>query len=715
VATKAAAADNSRMALSQEEKLFYECCSMLKGSSRHTSGGSRLPIKPNEPQLPYAHDFDYDNNGRSGGASGSNSMLHNSNLAYSVKSPMSNSRNSPRSAFPKIDTNQFSDISSDSNPIIFPGRSTQYAIKHKIFSSMMNETNSVGVHLPNFMSSAERYLNSFPSASATVSHQQEMAPQSMRSNHNPAAATITSSSLPIQNYSDSFSDDSFPYSQGDVSESETYAQAVDGQQPQINEKARSQTPLSSSSNNNSPVHSIASSCSGLSKFRTKAALKGFDNLKVSIPTNGLDLGQALLKSAESKLAALADIALLGSTGGTSELNLKSPLDSALLPAIPVTTEPSSPKKQMNVQMTKAQAKKNVFGNNLGFKVTKKNKKSKAVDQQSNSSPRDNDVYAFDESEDAIQSSEELSFRDKLAVSELEPPQQEKELPALAPAEDSQHSTTSYSDRDDCTFGVASPSTSNAEDGSEDSDSEDSTGVSSMALSKRIKRSIAIDADVEMKKSLIMGRIFKKKEKKDVAAIGDNSAAVPAPEPRDFNRLFDTLRKPGDEEKPVDKPEKPQKVVTIDKPKKKSGGKEAAGSVKGKKEEPHSNDRRSKHVKNKNIFTEIIDNATIIPELKKSGRSREVAKLEAEWGMSVEQIEEIIGIGNRKSTRRCAVGKQKILTETWSSDEYEDFHENTDDVIKMMEESTGGGGDKDAKKPGKLPLLRNSNLNLKNAL
>jgi hypothetical protein len=652
-ASAATAYENSRMALSQEEKLFFECCSMLKDSkpSRHTSATAtrQIPIQPNDAQ--------YDNNERGAGVS---------NLVYSVKSPMSNSRSSPRPAFPKIDANQFSDISSDSNPIIFPGRN-QYAAKHKIFTSIMNED----VHLPNFMSSAERYLNSFPSVSAMG---QPEATQGAT-----LAAPSTHSQVNQQYAADSFSDDmaeSFPYSQGDVSESENYAQ-----EPDVGEMARSQTPLSSK--NNSPAHSAASSCSEVSKFRTKGALKGFDNLKVSIPTTCLDLEQALLKSAESKLAALADIALMGSTGGTSDLNLKTPLDSALLPTL------TSPKKPT------AAAKKNVLGNNLGFKVTKKNaKKSKATPVPSET----NDVYDFDEFADAEEGPEKSSFRSKQPTAEPQADAESavsespaKDLPQLAAAEDSQQSATSYSDRDDCTFGVASPSTSNAEDGSDDSDSEDSTGVSSMALSKRIKRSIAIEANIEQKKSLIWGRIFKKKEKVDEKV----ATTVQKAEPRDYDRMFDTLRQPGEkEEKVVEKAlPKPQP----EKAKKKATGKDTQAPNKAKKtgDLPAGNDRRSKHVKNKNIFTEIIDNATIIPELKKSGRSREVAKLEAEWQMSVEEIEEIIGIGNRKSTRRCAAGKQKILAETWSSDDFEDFQGNTEDVIKMIETADAG----DAKKGG----------------
>lgn len=89
-----------RQVLSQEERLFYECCSMLKGSERRVSDSPPLYY-----QLPRIHSSEMI-------MANNKPVTPRSNEQYSYVVP----EGSKGKGTPKIDLNQFSDISSDSNP-----------------------------------------------------------------------------------------------------------------------------------------------------------------------------------------------------------------------------------------------------------------------------------------------------------------------------------------------------------------------------------------------------------------------------------------------------------------------------------------------------------------------------------------------------------------------------------------------------------------------
>lgn len=89
-----------RQVLSQEERLFYECCSMLKGSERRVSDSP-----PTYYQLPRIHSSEMI-------MANNKPVTPRSNEQYSYVVP----EGSKGKGTPKIDLNQFSDISSDSNP-----------------------------------------------------------------------------------------------------------------------------------------------------------------------------------------------------------------------------------------------------------------------------------------------------------------------------------------------------------------------------------------------------------------------------------------------------------------------------------------------------------------------------------------------------------------------------------------------------------------------
>lgn len=111
--------DNSRLALSQEERLFYECCSMLKGSDRSIMpssalGGGSGAISASSSSTAMGKCYS------SGGAR--LTPLDDHHDKTKPVTPKSNEQfpsylvPPEHKGAPKIDINQFSDISSDSNP-----------------------------------------------------------------------------------------------------------------------------------------------------------------------------------------------------------------------------------------------------------------------------------------------------------------------------------------------------------------------------------------------------------------------------------------------------------------------------------------------------------------------------------------------------------------------------------------------------------------------
>lgn len=180
--------NNSRLTLSHEERLFYECCSMLKGSDR-TTALSKVD-SPTKPVTPKSNE-------------------QSANLTHSAQSPRSHC--SPRPpGIPAINLNQFSDISSDSNPAYSCPQIPSSSKTSKIFSLDDTPRSSNRIH-------RDANATFFKSATEMVKARDKDAYNSPYPN----------SSLILRNYPDTFSDmgDSFPSSQ-DASESEHYSQTI---------------------------------------------------------------------------------------------------------------------------------------------------------------------------------------------------------------------------------------------------------------------------------------------------------------------------------------------------------------------------------------------------------------------------------------------------------------------------------------------------------
>ncbi|KFB43965.1 hypothetical protein ZHAS_00011809 [Anopheles sinensis] len=221
-------------------------------------------------------------------------------------------------------------------------------------------------------------------------------------------------------------------------------------------------------------------------------------------------------------------------------------------------------------------------------------------------------------------------------------------------EESQVSSLSFSDRDDFVYGTNTMS-------DEDEEEEEEEGKSSSNSSGQTTPKKKTKADVQ-KKSLIMGRIFKKGGKKEKAkesveavttmkaggmlqsssvdtklSILDPSAlasAKAAPPAKDFDKLFDTLK---------NATTPPEVRVETDRVKRSSSEK-----CHGETFEEHPNSS----FEAKSDHEQLTDSATAPSRL-----------------------------------RRTATVRQKKLTETWDSDEYEEFH--SDDIMGLIDRVDDG--------------------------
>lgn len=338
-------------------------------------------------------------------------------------------------------------------------------------------------------------------------------------------------------------------------------------------------------------------------------MKGYDNFKISIPTTGIDLQQALNRSPNSsgcKLAALADIALGNDVPNVVDLirtqsDVVEPshttLDDPPQESVPeVNSQKQLPAKKTNKSATNSGRKKKI----VSPKTTKKSSKGNVKVSPRSTPKGPKDVYDFEDFDDSTDA----------PILTLSQARSKPAAPLNVNEEDSESS--SYSDRLDYNYG---------------SMSESDTSVDNL------------------QKKCLIERIFKSVKKSDVKEKEKVEPKKPMPK-QELDKLFDGLRQ-NDKNAKVDE----KKIGT---------GKSASKQVDEKSKNERARDRQSK-------------------------KSREIANLEEEWGMSMNQIAELIGVGQRKTQRRCAANKQKTFAENWSSDEYEDFHA-TKDIFALIHEA-----------------------------
>lgn len=437
------------------------------------------------------------------------------------------------------------------------------------------------------------------------------------------------------------------------------------------------------------MHSTSSQSSSIGRPRTKAALKGYENLKVSIPTTGLDLQQALDRSPNSngcKLSALAEIALgtdvpivgemLRSKYLSPKVSEEKPTPSMVSPtasskeissptklivskasvesstaAVTSSTSPSKSSESLTRKELVRQAANKLIGNKLGFKERKKkqppaalrkntsNKKSDKSLPKKKPSNLPKDIYDFEESADSIEDTIKPLTHTRVITKEEPRKSEHTDEPETAKIDDAEEEST-YSDRDGF-FNYNSVDNS-------DSDEDEESEAESVMTKKSAKAMVPVQ-----KKCLIMGRIFKNAKKdpepSKLPKVEKKREVIKSMVKKQMNDIFDDLR--------------------------------------GRKYKSDAHEKKTKETAKKEPPPDEPDD----DDDEKAGRSatgrprksREIISLEAEWGMSIEEIKDLIGVGKRKIQRRCA--KQKKCVETWSSDEYEEFH-STKDIISMIQEA-----------------------------
>lgn len=463
----------------------------------------------------------------------------------------------------------------------------------------------------------------------------------------------------------------------------------------------------------SPLHSASSQSSTVSKPRTKAAMKGYENFKVSIPTTGIDLQLALDRSpvpnaSGCKLAALADIALGNDVPHAVGLipsvhcdeqveSSKTPLHesaadivqpSAAAPAVfhrhqPTQPSPLPPPSTSKPPAFKSRSERKPIGNKLGFNQRKKKPlpKSRKSQQRSHHYKQPAPVpnsFDFDDSLDSYGSS--VCTTSHHPVAEVRSSTASTSTAGIsqtgADHNDDSHAS-SYSDRDDFNY--------------DNSPSESNTSDAMSCVTKRSAKSI----NTAQKKCLIMGRIFKGVKRpevaKDVVMVEKTVKEVKKPIPKqELDKMFDSLREAPATSTSVAAQQSEhlnQTVETAEKDAPMDDDDDEEEEDEVQPEKPATFAVKS----SKSKVSKPVASTKSAPISKSSDRQRSrkggrnIANIEEECGMSMDKIYDIMGVGQRKTQRRCTTNKQHTFAETWSSDEYEDFH-STSDIMALIQEA-----------------------------
>ena len=176
------------------------------------------------------------------------------------------------------------------------------------------------------------------------------------------------------------------------------------------------------------------------------------------------------------------------------------------------------------------------------------------------------------------------------------------------------------------------------------------------------------------KSLIMERIFKKHRDRDkLHATPQVNAPCNKPDIKhSLDEIFDHLKNTAE----ID-----DKVLTCPSPKTLlncSGNKVLSNSKDMMEMASQSNNNN--YMKNSNYKTVVVEPPIAVVKSKNIASAR-ICEIDA-MNVLNESTVDGEGIGKRKSSRKCAI-KAKTFAETWSSDEYEEFHES--DIFSIIKE------------------------------
>ncbi|XP_023298978.2 uncharacterized protein LOC111681440 [Lucilia cuprina] len=479
----------------------------------------------------------------------------------------------------------------------------------------------------------------------------------------------------------------------------------------------SKPPVHDNRNARSPTYSAISHLSAVtnttSRFKTKAAMKGYENVNI-------DLNQQQESKSRTicKLTELAEIALgneekpnshsfspIQSTLTPPEMSShiihshqapKANIDSAMRPKgmdTPeyVTTLVTENIRECNAQLpTRSERTKN--------NETRSSTSSKTIMHSSI-------IKAAVEEHQKAQTSNKIIIPDRpfknIGLEEKETITfQKPKTPAvnLLTEDNNSVSTGSFSDRDDYDFGSLScddeVSVRESNDKNQKNNTTESSSESSRATAKTFEN-----------KSLIMGRIFKNASTKaaikttavntvKVKSVGVQKDQTPVPK-ADLNQLFDELRGNSRVDDIVSDRHCTTSAVEIN---------PAAGVPNGGSSRVNHKQYQQQRENLKSVIPAasppaVVSSTTATPpanarkpkakvtRAKSTGGAKtrkDISKLQTELGMSPDEIKKLIDEGQRKSKRRCATNRPKKLVEMWSSDEYEEFL-STKDIIALIEE------------------------------
>ncbi|CAO1406689.1 unnamed protein product [Diamesa serratosioi] len=214
------------------------------------------------------------------------------------------------------------------------------------------------------------------------------------------------------------------------------------------------------------------------------------------------------------------------------------------------------------------------------------------------------------------------------------------------------------------------------------------------------------------KSLIMEKIFKKHRDRDkLHTIPQANAPCNKPDIKNsLDEIFDHLKNTAE----ID-----DKVLTCPSPKtllKCSGIKVSPNSKDMMETASQSNNNN--YMNNSNYKAVVVEPIAVVKTKNiASARICEIDALNVLNESTVDGDDCELGIGKRKSRRKCAI-KAKTFAETWSSDEYEEFHESDIfSIIKEQEKQMSFAEQKALKKTVKdmaLEMVENvGNVNINN--
>lgn len=436
------------------------------------------------------------------------------------------------------------------------------------------------------------------------------------------------------------------------------------------------------------MHSTSSQSSSMSRPRTKAALKGYDSLEMTLQPPRIEIQHTVDRSPTSsacKLAALADIALSNPLGlleppqPTVYEHKDSPKASRMSVSPAKTSVKQSPSLLMSSECIKAHSmefKTKSFdasytgtpkhrkrarqssGKRTGYKEKKKkSRREKSTERAAVDSSKPKDVYDFEESHDSVE--DEIIPLTHTRPSKTEPQANVDAKPRTLPVEsvpnDEPEDESSYSDRDDY-YNFNSVSCSGTEDTQEtpitndDAKSDHDTKSSSLSPDKKPSSSTNT-------KNLIMGRIFKNCTKKESPSTATPEHKKPIQKPipdNELDEIFDYLKNK-DSDVAKQSPTIERKIKTPKKERKAKTAIDTSTSI----EKAHSKKKKPSKAARK------VHKEQSSPKSEQSGRGKESPK--------------------RKTQRRCATNRQNKFVETWSSDEYEEFH-TTKDIIALIQEA-----------------------------